>query len=145
MKLSIYIPSRGRSDIIMETTLPLLVSFANNGVPINICVREEDYKDYEFLHQNKDYNTKLRKVSSKMGIGEKRAYITNTLAKKDEADYILQIDDDYDALFEVYKKETHCWICGKEYVKRNDRQLDHDHETGEPRYICCISCNCKLK
>ena len=94
MKLSVYIPSRGRSDIIMETTLPLLVSFANNGVPINICVREEEFKDYEFLHQNKDYNTKLRKVSSKIGIGEKRAYITNTLAKKDEADYILMLDDD---------------------------------------------------
>jgi len=55
------------------------------------------------------------------------------------------IDDDYDALFEVYVKETHCWICGKEYVKRNHRHLDHDHDTGEPRYICCASCNSKLK
>ena len=54
------------------------------------------------------------------------------------------IDDDYDLLFEVYKKETHCWLCGKEYVKRNDKHLDHDHGTGEPRYICCRSCNTKL-
>ena len=55
------------------------------------------------------------------------------------------IDDDYDALFEVYKKETHCWICRKEFDKRNNRHLDHDHETGQVRYICCRSCNSKLK
>ena len=51
------------------------------------------------------------------------------------------IDDDFDSLIEVYKKETHCWICGKEYIKRDDRNLDHDHETGEVRYICCRRCN----
>jgi len=55
------------------------------------------------------------------------------------------IDDDYDLLFEVYVKQTHCWICGKEYDKRINRHLDHDHETGEVRYICCRSCNAKLK
>lgn len=94
MTIAVYIPSRGRSNIIMETTLPLLTTFVDKGVPINICVREEDYKDYEYLHHNKDYGTYLRKVSSKMGIGEKRAYITNVLAKEDKVDYIIQLDDD---------------------------------------------------
>ena len=94
MMLSVYIPSRGRSDYIMQTTLPLLKAFADKGVPINICVREEDYKDYEYLHHNKELNTYLRKVSSVNGIGEKRGYITNVLAKQDKADYILMIDDD---------------------------------------------------
>ena len=54
------------------------------------------------------------------------------------------IDDDFDLLFEVYNKETHCWICGMEFDKRINRHLDHDHNTGEPRYICCRRCNCYI-
>ena len=54
------------------------------------------------------------------------------------------IYDDYDKLFEEYNKETHCWICNKEFDKRNNRHLDHDHATGEPRYICCRGCNTKV-
>ena len=54
------------------------------------------------------------------------------------------IDTDYDLLFEVYKKETNCWICGKEFIKRLDKHLDHDHDTGEARYVCCCSCNCQV-
>ncbi len=100
MSISVFIPSRGRSELIMKSTLPLLKAFADKGIPINICVRQEDYKDYEYLHHNKELNTYLRKVSSTMGIGEKRAYITNVLAKEDKADYILQIDDDLNAILD---------------------------------------------
>ena len=100
MSIAIFIPSRGRSDIIMDTTLPLLKGFADKGVPINICVRDEDFKDYEYLHHNEEYNTYLRKVSSKIGIGEKRAYITNVLAKEDKVDYILQMDDDISSVID---------------------------------------------
>lgn len=54
------------------------------------------------------------------------------------------IDTDFDLLHEVYKKQTHCWICGHKYKHTQERCLDHDHETGEIRYICCIVCNTKL-
>ncbi len=52
--------------------------------------------------------------------------------------------DDFDKLFDEYLKETHCWICDREFLKRNDKNLDHNHATGEPRYVCCRSCNNKL-
>lgn len=55
------------------------------------------------------------------------------------------IDTDYSALYEFVIKETNCWICGKEFGKdrtlMNHRSLDHDHDTGEARLVCCTACN----
>ena len=43
------------------------------------------------------------------------------------------IYDNYEELFDIYNNETHCWICNKEFDKRINRHLDHDHDTGEVR------------
>ena len=51
------------------------------------------------------------------------------------------IDEDLSAVYDYYKKETKCMICFKEYKNSKDRHLDHDHDTGEIRYICCNNCN----
>ena len=54
------------------------------------------------------------------------------------------ISDDWDALFECFMAQTNCWICNVEFNSGNRntwKTLDHDHETGEPRYICCKYCN----
>lgn len=53
------------------------------------------------------------------------------------------IDDDFDSLFEEYKQTTECWICGHDFSK-SCKCLDHDHDNGEVRYICCNWCNSKL-
>tara|TARA_R110002072_G_scaffold273927_1_gene434753 strand:- start:72 stop:416 length:345 start_codon:yes stop_codon:yes gene_type:complete len=44
-------------------------------------------------------------------------------------------------LYDYLITQTHCWICLKKYEDSSERCLDHDHETGEPRYICCRNCN----
>ena len=57
------------------------------------------------------------------------------------------IDGDYDLLFEVYDKETNCWICLEPFNKRINKHLDHDHhitDENNVRYICCRSCNISL-
>ena len=55
------------------------------------------------------------------------------------------IDSHWDLLYDAYMKETHCWICDIEYEKTTRLKcLDHDHDTGEVRYICCSVCNCKV-
>ena len=54
------------------------------------------------------------------------------------------IDTDFPLLYKEYMKETHCWICGCEYNRPRHKHLDHDHETGEVRYICCMECNIKV-
>ena len=51
------------------------------------------------------------------------------------------IDEDLSAVYDYYIEQTHCIICSKQYKDSFDRCLDHDHETGEIRYICCRYCN----
>ena len=51
------------------------------------------------------------------------------------------IYDDYDDLFEVYRKTLNCQHCNKEFINRRDRQMDHCHETGLFRKIVCQKCN----
>ena len=54
------------------------------------------------------------------------------------------IDTDMDLLYEVFMKETKCWICDVEFSKSNHKCLDHDHsikDGNNVRYICCRNCN----
>jgi len=51
------------------------------------------------------------------------------------------IDEDISSVYDYFITQTHCWICGIEYCKKYKRCLDHNHDTGEIRYICCAVCN----
>jgi len=51
------------------------------------------------------------------------------------------IYDDYDDLYEVYRKTLVCQHCNKEFKNRYDRCMDHNHKTGLFRKIVCRSCN----
>tara|TARA_R110002012_G_scaffold265573_1_gene448958 strand:+ start:48 stop:410 length:363 start_codon:yes stop_codon:yes gene_type:complete len=51
------------------------------------------------------------------------------------------IDTDFDLLYDYYIKQTNCMICDIKFKDTRDRHLDHDHITGEVRYICCQKCN----
>ena len=50
-------------------------------------------------------------------------------------------DADFDALHAFVLGETNCMICDKKYENSQDRQVDHDHDDGSVRYICCRNCN----
>jgi hypothetical protein len=51
------------------------------------------------------------------------------------------ICDDWDTLYERYINTNNCERCNKEIKKKC---LDHNHNTGEIRYVCCYSCNIML-
>jgi ribosomal protein S17 len=51
------------------------------------------------------------------------------------------ICDDYNALYETYKKTMECQHCKTEFTEKNCRCMDHDHETGLFRKIVCHRCN----
>ena len=46
-----------------------------------------------------------------------------------------------DEMYNNYIATTHCECCLKEFSSSRDRCLDHDHETGEFRWVICQSCN----
>jgi len=54
------------------------------------------------------------------------------------------IDSDFDLLFDAVNEESNCYICLKEFKFNYDRCIDHDHNTGEVRYILCRNCNGNL-
>lgn len=57
--------------------------------------------------------------------------------------YVGIKDEDFESLYKVYLEETNCWICGHNFSKYF-KCLDHDHKTGEVRYICCQKCNTQI-
>ena len=46
-------------------------------------------------------------------------------------------------MYNHYIATTHCECCLKEFSSSYDRCLDHDHESGEYRWVICQSCNNK--
>tara|TARA_S200002703_G_scaffold91035_1_gene78473 strand:+ start:692 stop:1063 length:372 start_codon:yes stop_codon:yes gene_type:complete len=98
----------------------------------------------------KDNKQKYYYKNRKKCLAAQMNYVKNNPEKRTRAIRIDNwkrkgiIDTDFLALHEVYDKETHCWICNHQYRHTKERCLDHDHETGECRYICCITCNTKL-
>jgi len=93
------------------------------------------------LEQKKEYYQK-----NKQKILEKKILHRQTEGHKKSfkiCDWKRQgiVDTDYSALYDAYLKETNCYICGNEFKNSRDRHLDHDHDTGEVRYICCSNCN----
>ena len=53
-------------------------------------------------------------------------------------------DEDLSSVYDYFITQTHCWICDVKYDKKNLRHLDHDHESGEIRYIICYKCNMNI-
>ena len=50
-------------------------------------------------------------------------------------------DGHFNYVYYEYIHATNCELCNKLFSNSRDRHLDHCHETGDIRYICCQSCN----
>jgi len=53
--------------------------------------------------------------------------------------------DKFEDIYQRYIYSSHCELCKKAYKECRDRCMDHDHETGEFRNICCQRCNHRRK
>lgn len=55
---------------------------------------------------------------------------------------------DFDETYEKYMNTTHCELCNTELIVgnrgNNKKILDHDHQSGYQRFICCNRCNLKV-
>jgi len=120
---------------------------------------EAERKERANIAKKKYYHNNIEKIAE-----QRKLYYLENKEKLDEKQkkyyldnpksYIIQnwksqgiIDDDYDLLYDVFIKETNCWICGKDFNKdivMDIRCLDHDHDItddGNVRYILCGYCN----
>jgi len=50
-------------------------------------------------------------------------------------------DEEFEFIWGVYESIEECMKCGKTFKNSRDKCFDHDHSTGEPRYILCRTCN----
>jgi len=46
-----------------------------------------------------------------------------------------------DELYDYYMNCDKCEVCGKEFAETIKKCLDHDHDTGDFRFVLCYSCN----
>jgi hypothetical protein len=98
---------------------------------------KDKHQKYYYLHRKKCLRKQQEYVENNFKTRQKTIRIHNWKRKG-------IIDTDYELLHDCYDQQTHCWICGRKYKHTKERCLDHDHNTGECRYICCINCNTKL-
>ena len=54
-------------------------------------------------------------------------------------------DGHFEFVYYEYIRATNCELCNKLFTKSNDRQLDHNHITCQPRHIVCHKCNQRKK
>ena len=54
-------------------------------------------------------------------------------------------NEEFLEIYNRYIHASHCEFCKKAFKNTKDRQLDHNHDTGEIRNILCNSCNGRKK
>jgi len=50
-------------------------------------------------------------------------------------------DEEFEFIWGVYENIDKCMLCSNEFKNSFDKCLDHNHYTGEVRYILCRNCN----
>ena len=54
----------------------------------------------------------------------------------------MKFNGDFEEWYDKYIHASHCELCSNKFKTTLDRNLDHNHDTGEVRNIICRGCNC---
>ena len=91
----------------------------------------------EYNQNNKEriaeYQREYIKIYAQTPAGKKTWTMSNWRSRG-----VVNVNDE---MYERYLNTTKCECCLKEFSSSRDRCLDHDHETGEFRWVICQSCN----
>ena len=58
---------------------------------------------------------------------------------------LIITDEEFEVIYQQYIYSTNCELCEKVYKSNRDRHMEHNHDTGEFRNICCNSCNSRKR
>ena len=97
-----------------------------------IAEYKREYKR-EYNQNNKEKLLERNRIYDKTPAGKK----SKTMSSWRSAG-VINVNDE---MYNNYIATTHCECCSKEFSSSNDRCLDHDHETGEFRWVICRACN----
>lgn len=97
----------------------------------NKNITQKNWSDW--YEKNKEYNSKRQREWRKTEAGHKNFTFNNWRDKG--------VIGDYDVIYKKYMTTSNCEVCKKEFTDKIKKYLDHDHTTGEFRYILCASCN----
>ena len=90
-------------------------------------------KRREYLENNKEKIREYKKQYIETPAGKKTGMMSSW-----RKNGVINVNDE---MYNNYIATTHCECCLKEFSSSRDRCLDHDHETGEFRWVICQSCN----
>jgi len=54
---------------------------------------------------------------------------------------LIVTEEEFETIYYMYIYTSQCDLCNKEFKNTMDRQMEHNHTTGEFRNIVCRSCN----
>ena len=113
-------------------------------------------KQKEYMKQYRiDNKEKIQKVEkkgyekrkSKEGFQEKKTAYQKQYRKDNPDKWLIQhwkcrgmIDTHWELVYDMFSKQTNCWICNHDF-SISKKCLDHNHDTGDLRYVCCNACN----
>ena len=90
-------------------------------------------KHREYNEKNKEHLTEQKREYSQTPAGKKTRIMERWRRRG--------VKNVNEKLYNDYIATTHCESCSNEFISSYDRCLDHDHETGDFRWVICRNCN----
>lgn len=102
---------------------------------------QETLRHKIYYENNKEDINEKNRINGKLYLGTEHGFKMRTFKNWRRSGIIY---DDYDELLDTLLMTWNCNYCDiplEDGRGKNSKNLDHDHETGEPRGVICKRCN----
>ena len=100
--------------------------------------RKEYMREY---HKKYNRDKQKQKVAKKKYLNSPKGQMKMRVDKWISRGVKLRPDEDWDSVYTCWMITNECMICDSDISSCHQKCLDHDHETGFIRSVCCKKCN----